>query len=129
MNNVVYEGRDLEVLAEMPNYYSWIFETFKPYVKSRVVEYGAGSGTISARLAPLAQQLTLVEPSINLTAILRKRFGNIGKVTVVSEALENHVAGTAAGSFETVVLVNVLEHIDNDRHALAELFRILCSGG
>ena len=28
MDAVAYEGSDLEILADMPNYYSWIMETF-----------------------------------------------------------------------------------------------------
>ena len=44
---MTYEGRDLEVLADMPNYYGWIMRWFTPYVRGRVVEYGAGAGTVS----------------------------------------------------------------------------------
>ena len=37
MNDVFYEGRDLEVLADMPNYYDWIMDGFSPYVRGRVI--------------------------------------------------------------------------------------------
>ena len=47
---------ELEVLAKMPNYYGWIMETFAPFVRGHAVEYGAGTGTISQQLAPLAEQ-------------------------------------------------------------------------
>jgi len=43
---------ELEVLSSMPNYHSWIMKAFAPLVHGRVVEYGAGKGTISERLAP-----------------------------------------------------------------------------
>ena len=59
--SVTYEGSDLEALADMPNYYTWIMETFGPFVRGDVVEYGAGIGTVSSRLAPLATSLTLVD--------------------------------------------------------------------
>jgi len=59
MNDVFCEWRDLEVLADMPNYYDWIMESFAPYVRGRVIEYGAGAGTVSARLATLADHLLL----------------------------------------------------------------------
>ena len=71
---MTYEGRDLEVLADMPNYYAWIMSWFAPYVRGRVVEYGAGAGTVSKLLRPLADRLTLVEPSANLLPVLQARF-------------------------------------------------------
>ena len=71
---MTYEGRDLEVLADMPNYYGWIMSWFAPYVRGRVVEYGAGAGTVSKLLRPLADRLTLVEPSANLLPVLQARF-------------------------------------------------------
>src|SRR5687767_12150491 len=89
---VTYEGSDLEVLADMPNYYSWIMEAFAPHVRGRVVEYGAGVGTVSARLEPHAAALTLVEPSPNLVGALRSRFVGCAKVEVVNATLEHHVA-------------------------------------
>lgn len=129
MTDVFYEGRDLEVLAEMPNYYDWIMDTFSSYVRGRVIEYGAGAGTVSARLAPLADELTLVELSANLIEPLSVRFCDDPKVKVISESLENHAAQLGAEAVDTVVMVNVLEHIEDDREALTHLLRILRPGG
>jgi SAM-dependent methyltransferase len=129
MTDVFYEGRDLEVLADMPNYYDWIMETFKPYVRGRVIEYGAGAGTVSARLAPLADKLTLVELSANLVGTLQSRFCADPKVDVISESVEEHAARLEAETVDTVVMVNVLEHIEDDRESLRQLLRILRPGG
>ena len=129
MDAVTYAGNDLEVLADMPNYYSWIMEAFAPHVRGRVIEYGAGVGTISERLAPLAEQLTLVEPSANLIDRLRARFAGSAKVIVTAESLEAHVAQLAPGSVDAIVMVNVLEHIADDRGALRQLTAALKPGG
>ena len=40
----IYEGHDLEVLADLPNYYGWIIEVFRPYIKGRTMEIGTGIG-------------------------------------------------------------------------------------
>jgi len=129
MNEISYEGRDLEVLADMRNYYSWIMEIFSPWVSGHVVEYGAGAGTISAQLAPLANKLTLVEPSANLVSLLGARFAGVDHVEVAGESLERHSGEVASQSVDTIVLVNVLEHIEDDRAALGALVRMLRSGG
>jgi SAM-dependent methyltransferase len=129
MADALYEGRDLEVLASMPNYYSWIMDTFAPHVRGHVMEYGAGAGTISTRLAPLASRLTLVEPSPNLVGILQRRFRDQPQVEVIGESLEDHVARLADNGIDTIVLVNVLEHIEDDRRALSHLVRALKPDG
>lgn len=123
------EEFELEILATMPNYYSWIMDTFAPFVCGHVIEYGAGMGTISQRIAPLAKRLTLVEPLPDLVQVLRTKFRDNSNVEVVGEDLKQHAERISAATFDTVVLVNVLEHIDDDHHALALLFRILRPGG
>lgn len=94
-----------------------------------MVEYGAGMGTISQRLVSLADRLTLVEPSPHLVQVLQGKYRNNSKVAVVGEGLEQHARGVSAAAFNTVVLVNVLEHIEDDQQALAALFRILQPSG
>jgi len=39
------------------------------------------------------------------------------------------LANTALGPFDSVVLVNVLEHIENDEKALRSIMRLLLPGG
>ena len=129
METVYYEGNELEALANMSNYYAWIFDIFAPWARGDIIEYGAGLGTVSERLVPLADRLTLVEPSVQLADALRIRFAGNRWVEIEAESLEIHVARTEAHSADTVVLVNVLEHIEDDRAALAHIFRILKPGG
>jgi len=129
MADVTYEGRDLEVLADMPNYYAWIMEIFAPHISGQVIEYGAGTGTISRRVAPLAEKLILVEPSKNLAEHLKLQFSGDPKIEVTCDTLEHHVVHVPDAFADTVILVNVLEHIESDRAALARLLRILRPGG
>lgn len=124
-----YEGRDLEVLADMPNYHSWIMSWFSPYVRGRVLEYGAGIGTFSQYLRPLAQRLTLIEPSANLHTALSAKFVDDSSVEIRALTLEAHLSQLDSDATDTVVLVNVLEHIEDDRTALSEISRILTAGG
>lgn len=50
-------------------------------------------------------------------------------MTVVDASLEQHAASGETAMLDTVVMVNVLEHIEQDREALAHLFRMLRPGG
>lgn len=124
-----YAGRDLEALAELPNYHRWILGRFAPYLRGAGIELGAGIGTISEKIRPSLDTLEVVEPSANLVPHLRGRFAGDGGVTVTETSLEDRLASAAAASFDTAVMVNVLEHIEDDGEALSGLFRILRPGG
>lgn len=124
-----YAGHDLEVLSGMTHYYSWIVDHFTPYARGATVEYGAGTGNISARLRPLVARLDLVEPSPRLLPAVRERFEGDAAVAVHESSLEAHVAAAPARAYDCAVLVNVLEHIADDSAALRELFRVLKPGG
>lgn len=124
-----YEGRDLEILADAPRYQSWIVEQFSPYLGGDVVEYGAGFGSISLLLAPHCRSLHLVEPSKSLIAPLTGRVASLSHVSVSCSTLERHVAELPDDSLDGVVLVNVLEHVEHDRAAVAQLARVIRPGG
>lgn len=129
-NDHFYEGHDLEVLAsDMPRYYRWILEQFLPELRGLAVEYGAGIGTASRLILEHVERLDLVEPSPNLAHRLEAQFQAEPRVKVFAEPLETHVAGMADASMDSVVLVNVLEHVEEDGHALAEIRRALRPGG
>lgn len=126
---VLYEGRDLEATAGLDNYNAWIVDAFAPYLGGHAIEIGSGIGTFAGLLRPRVDRLDAVEPSPNLISVLEARFAGDAAVTVRSATLESHVAAMGDACRDSVVLVNVLEHIEDDRAALAELFRITRPGG
>lgn len=124
-----YEGADLEALADMKNYQSWIVETFQPYLGGEAVEFGAGIGNLSLRIREHVSTLDLVEPSANLAVSLKQRFEGDNGVAIYEETLEAKLPNVSEKTYQSVVLVNVLEHIEDDAAALDGLFRILKPGG
>ena len=73
--------------------------------------------------------MTLIEPSTNLIPKLQSRFATNSIVEIKGENLEAHVVNLGDNTVDTIVMVNVLEHIEDDREALFHLFRVLKSGG
>ncbi len=127
-SNVDYEGSDLEALSPLHRYQNWIVEFFRPCLRGKSVEIGAGMGNISALLRPHVDSLDLIEPSANLVGPLRSRFAGDDAITVHSDSLEAWLP-TVDARYDTVILVNVLEHIEDDDAALDGLKRILAPGG
>jgi SAM-dependent methyltransferase len=120
---------ELDVVAEMPNYFDWIMSTFSPYARGHVVEYGAGIGTISRVVRPFAEELTLVEPTSDFIPILKQRFEGDQNVKIVDASLEQHVPSLDSNTIDTIIMVNVLEHIADDRKALLQLLQSIRPGG
>ncbi len=119
-----YEGQDLEALATLPAYQEWILEKFRPYLRGKVVEIGAGSGNISSRYVDGVEELLLVEPAKNLEAMLKERFESRPHVRVLCDVVETLPA--AHGElFDSALMVNVLEHVVDDASMLSSIRGIL----
>jgi SAM-dependent methyltransferase len=123
-----YPSTELPSFDNAPNYYAAILEYFAPYLSGHVVEVGAGIGTFSQCLLSLPHitSLTLVEPAKNLFPILSGKFSGSSKVRIMNENLQ-HVGRSSA--YDSVVLINVLEHVEDDEDLLKTIHQVLKPGG
>ena len=123
-----YSGTELDAVAEAANYYDWIVDSFASHIGRRCVEAGAGIGTVSElllnRTAP--QTLTLIEPAENNIPMLKKRFAGDPRVKVHYGYLEDLADSLQSDS---VIAVNVLEHVEKDDEFLRAAYKALTPGG
>jgi SAM-dependent methyltransferase len=106
------------------NYADWVYSAIQPHLGSNVLEVGAGHGTLTGRLAR-GRKVTATDLSPRCVAVLRERFAN-DAVAVVHADL---TASADLGTFDSVVLVNVLEHIEDDERSVVQASRALRPGG
>jgi SAM-dependent methyltransferase len=124
-----FPGEVLEDLEDLPNYNNWIVSQFAPALRGRAAEIGAGLGTISHRILPLVDSLDLVEPAPALAAQLRGKFAEDPSVRVFDQTLETWSQAAGPDEFDSIVLVNVLEHIKDDQAAARVFHQSLKPGG
>lgn len=115
-------------MKDAENYYRSILFWFAPHLGQRIVEVGAGLGTFSQVLATCLKNrdLVLLESADNLFPLLQQKFSGNTCVTLVHGYLEDMPASFTADS---VVMVNVLEHITEDERTLQAIHRVLRPGG
>lgn len=109
-----------------PNYLSWIAELVRPYLGNSVLELGAGIGSITELYAD-GRRVVASDVSSDCVLALRRRFAQSSNVTVARMDLRELSDGR--DRFDSVVMINVLEHIENDARVLAELRRLLSPDG
>lgn len=117
------------------NYHRWILQTFVPYLGMRLVEVGAGTGSFSELLLeqPI-ESLTLVEPSGEMFKRLQERIESRGAIAARIKTFNTVFADVAAQikslqQPDSIIYVNVLEHIANDERELKLAHRTLPIGG
>ena len=118
-----YAADDLETMSEAKRYQAHVFELLRPHIGARVLEVGCGIGTTSLRLAEIAERLVCIEPNPNCVSRARAALDGHPKITLRIGHLEECTREELLQPrFDTIVCVNVLEHIEDDIRAL-RLFR------
>ncbi len=124
-----YLGDDLEAMSAADRYSREIVRTFSPYLGKQVVEVGAGIGNISAILLEEGlQRLLCIEPDERMHARLAERLGP-HETALARRGFLSSVAAREAAGADSVVSVNVLEHVEDDEEELALMFSVLRPGG
>jgi len=112
----------------------WMYETIRPYCTGRILEIGGGIGNISQCFLNDGQELMISELQDEYCEIIRKRLGNdqnlkgIIAMDIVDPEFDFKYA-SLFGSFDSVFALNVVEHIENDRQAIANCKKLLKKGG
>lgn len=116
----------LDNLDGASNYAEWIFSFVRPYLGRSILEVGAGHGTFTEKLAQAGERVVAVDVAERCAGRLTERFAGDSRVSVFHGGIE---AAKGSGPFDTAVLINVLEHIDDDDAALGDLRALLEPGG
>jgi 2-polyprenyl-3-methyl-5-hydroxy-6-metoxy-1,4-benzoquinol methylase len=116
-------------MRELGSYNRTMFALFSRHLGSRVLEIGAGAGNLSRFLLD-RDSVILSDYEDEYLHLLQRRFGTYENVQIRRLDLDTfHAADVAADDIDSVVCLNVLEHVENDRRVLSELFQAIRPGG
>ena len=116
-------------LARASRFTGWMADLIRPFLGSRLLEIGSGTGAITRRLVPrdlyVASEVDplYLETLRNLTAdrpYLAARYTDVTDLESFPKV---------EGGFDSVVCLNVIEHVDDDVGALRNVRSVLSPGG
>jgi SAM-dependent methyltransferase len=123
-----YGSEILARLSRAPRFTRWMADTIRPYVGHRVLEIGAGIGNLTVNLIPRdVYWATDVNPVYlrdqrhlsRTRPYLRTAFTDVTKPE----------SFPAEQQFDTVICLNVVEHVEDDVAALRNICSVLQEGG
>jgi SAM-dependent methyltransferase len=118
------ERWDLEVVRKAERYQKWILTAFSDAIHGDVLEVGAGKGNFTRWISPQARRIVALEPDEQLCAELQAL-----APTNVEARLLTLAEFKSQFQFDAVVMINVLEHIDDDTRALRRVAELLKPAG
>jgi SAM-dependent methyltransferase len=131
MTENVYVGTELELFAGATRWKSYVARQIAPYLGREVLEVGAGlGGTTRALCRGDAARWVCLEPDPQLAAQVARgvESGTLPRCCApVVGTLET--AGAGLGRFDTLLYMDVLEHIADDRDELNHAATFLKPGG
>ncbi len=116
-------------LARAPRFNAWMADAIRPYCGRRVLEIGSGTGNLTRQLVPRdAYVASDVNPLFLQT--LRALTADRPYLDVtLTDVTKGESFPRIGGGFDTVVCLNVIEHVDNDVRALRNIRDVLAPEG
>lgn len=140
MNRELIIGTDvvgshtLQVIAKADRFNEWMYREFRSFLKGRVLEIGSGIGNISSLAISDGLRITLSDLNPAYIQRLKERFGNstnvdnILEIDLLHPEFEN-MYGHLKETFNSIFLLNVIEHIDHDDLAIRNCNYLLAPQG
>jgi SAM-dependent methyltransferase len=125
-----YQEEVLTKLAESAARYNrWLFQRTNGLLGARVVDVGAGIGTFTDFAAHAGRDVVALEPDGALIALLTERFRDASNVRVLHGDVNDLTTELLGFRADSVLCLNVLEHVCDDADALRRVREALVPEG
>lgn len=120
----------LESLAHARRFNRWMAKVIEPYLGYQILEIGSGIGNVT-RYLPQKEGLIVTDVNPLYLEILSATFrdNDLVRVAKLDVANRRDFEALGAGICDTVVCLNVLEHMEDDGAALSNMNYLLRPGG
>jgi SAM-dependent methyltransferase len=125
-----YAGSELELFRSATNWKTYYSEKIQPFIGDDVLEVGAGIGGTTAVLCrPEHESWVCLEPDPQLCRHIQQLIDEQALPPCCSARGGTTASLETGQKFDTILYIDVLEHIEQDRDELASAARLLKPGG
>lgn len=124
----------LKVIAKADRFNRWMFEQIKDHLKGEILEIGSGIGNISKLVIESEHFITLSDYSKEYCEMLKENFSanknvrDIIQIDLLHPDFEKKFSPYRE-KFDCIFLLNVIEHIEDDKLSIKNCRYLLKPGG
>jgi 2-polyprenyl-3-methyl-5-hydroxy-6-metoxy-1,4-benzoquinol methylase len=123
-----YEGNELELFQHAKHWKKYFSKQIKPHIKGTVLEVGAGIGATTRLLNDgTAKSWLMLEPDEKMSLILKGKME--ANELATNCLLQTGTINLVTSTFDTIIYIDVLEHINTDTEELHKAAGLLNAGG
>ena len=120
----------LQSVRRAKGFNRWMLSQFRPFIGSRVLEAGCGIGNFTEQLLD-RERLVCLDYDPFYVEMIDRRFGHLENMKVLRADVTNKddYKNVIPENVDTIICLNVVEHIEADTTALAHYHETLVDGG
>ena len=115
---------ELKFFDEAKNWRKYQFNIISKYIQRNVLEVGPGTGNNLKYYKNKASTITLLEINKKLARSLKKKFYKNKKIKILNSSIHS-----IKKKFDTIMYMDVLEHIKTDKKEIKKAINLLSPGG
>jgi glycosyltransferase involved in cell wall biosynthesis/phospholipid N-methyltransferase len=124
-----YGSQILARLSRAPRFNAWMADTIRPFCGNSVLEIGSGVGNLTAKLIPRRKYVVSDINPLYMQTLSRLRADRPYLETAYCDVSDLDSFPRAQGPYDTVICLNVIEHVEDDQAALSNIRDALAPGG
>jgi 2-polyprenyl-3-methyl-5-hydroxy-6-metoxy-1,4-benzoquinol methylase len=125
-----YPGQELVFFEKALNWKTYFSSFIKPFVGNNVLEVGSGIGATTSLLNDgYVEKWTLLEPDEKMNRILERKKESQSKFSNCIIRSETIFELLSSEKFDTIIYIDVLEHIEHDEKEMKRACELLQPNG
>jgi len=122
--NINYSGWELKYFDKSKNFRNYQLQLIKKFIKGVVAEVGPGNGTNLSYYIKYPKKIDLYEPTKKFCLSLNKIFKKNKKIFIFNKKFF-----TKKNKYNSILYLDVLEHIKEDKKEILKAFKSLKKNG
>jgi 2-polyprenyl-3-methyl-5-hydroxy-6-metoxy-1,4-benzoquinol methylase len=115
---------------QIDRYSKWMYDIYKNYIGVKVFDIGAGIGNLTSYYINQADSVVVCDIFSHQIQIMEERFSEVKHFrAIIWNIVEDDIAQVGDTGFDTIICINVMEHLEDDKLALLKMKQLLSDNG